>query len=235
MDTRRALSESCDVWFYEVGKELGIDRIARYARMLGLGSVPMEDMIEAKEGLVPTVAWKNKRYGTKWLTGETALSSIGQGYVLATPLQLAVMMSRLVNGGLMVRPTMLRRGEGTPVGLSRLGVSPRSLATLAEAMELVVNDRKGTAWSARIRDDGWRLAGKTGTTQVTSSLRHTELLVEHDEIPWRLRNHALFVGYAPAARPRWAISTVIEHGESGAYAAVATRDVVFSIREHLQA
>lgn len=233
VDLNRAICESCDVFFYEAARRSGIDAIARTARRLGLGATYPAGLAQQKPGIVPDAAWKRGATGRGWLGGETLLAGIGQGYVTATPLQLAVMTARLA-GGRAVLPTIAaedaearRRAENA--GFEPLGIDPRWLAVVREGLEAAVNDAGGTGANAAPEDRGIRVAGKTGTSQVsrTSSERGSSVL------PWELRDHALFVGYAPVEAPRYAIAAVVEHGGGGgAAAAPLFRDVLSALLDH---
>lgn len=240
---RDAIKHSCDVFFYETARRTGIDRIAAMARRFGFGGLLGLDIPGERGGLIPTRAWKLATTGTPWQPGETLISGIGQGSVLATPLQLAVMAARLVMGHAVV-PRLLRdNGLHTPGGdpqappFSSLGVAPRDLALVLDGMSAVVNEQGGTAYAARIKDANLAMGGKSGTSQV----RHiTQYERDHgvrkeSEIPWKERDHALFVAFAPVAAPRYVCAAVVEHGgtEAGGGSAVAApicRDVLIEVQ-----
>ncbi|MBM3524602.1 MAG: penicillin-binding protein 2, partial [Alphaproteobacteria bacterium] len=236
MDMVEAIKQSCDVYFYEVARRLGVDRIATMARKLGLGYVLGVDLPGERGGLIPTRAWKMGAQGTAWAQGETLVAGIGQGFVLATPLQLAVMTARIANGGVAVEPHLAReRIEGrslvarAPGAFPSLGIPASHLALMLKAMSGVVNDPRGTAFRARILEPGMVMGGKTGTSQVrriSAQERLTGVRKAH-EVPWKERDHALFVGYAPAPNPRYACAVIVEHGGGGsAIAAPIARDVL---------
>lgn len=236
MDLHEAIEQSCDLYFYEIAKRLGIDRIAEMARRFGLGEPPDLDLPGARAGVMPTRDWKLATIGQSWQRGETLIAGIGQGYVLSTPLQLAVMTARLVNGGIAVQPHLTSRIGGTPVERPEpdaLDVSAGSLKLIAEAMNAVVNGPKGTARAAAIEDPALAMGGKTGTAQVrriSKSERDTRVL-KNEELEWRERDHALFVGYAPVSAPRFAVSVIVEHGGSGSTAAAPiARDVLLEVQ-----
>ena len=237
---RRAIRESCDVWFYEVAHELGVDRIAKMAKRFGLGSRMGIDLLGEQPGLVPTRKWKRTALNSGWLGGETLVTGIGQGYLLTTPLQLAAMTAQLVNGGNVVRPNLLYNPEPkakSELGniSSSLGLSDVSLKFMMRALSDVVNSPSGTAHSSRIGEIKWAMGGKTGTSQVR---RITEIEREQGKYkkvtrPWKDRDHALFVGFAPVNHPRFAISVVVEHGGGGAVvAAPIARDVMLELQLH---
>ena len=224
-DLHKALRESCDVYFYEAARRTGIEAIARMSRRLGLGQVYDCGIAYQRGGLIPDPDWKQTRFGKPWLGGETILSGIGQGYVLTTPLQLAVMTARLATGRAVV-PTLLRppAGEKIPVG-PLLGIRQDWMDGIRRALAAVVNEDGGTGGNARIEDGPHRLAGKTGTSQVSrASADRTH------ELRWEERDHALFVGYGPVSGPRYAVAAVIEHGGSGGQtAAPLVRDVLVEL------
>jgi penicillin-binding protein 2 len=224
VDLRRALKESCDVYFYQLGIQLGIDRIAEFARGFGLGRRTRIPLGDEMAGLVPTQAWKQRRFGEVWYKGETVSASIGQGFNLVTPLQLAVAYAAIANGGHVVRPRIVLRSEdreGTvtpglsPQRLGRVPVAREHLALIREALTAVVEEPRGTGGRARV--PGVKVAGKTGTVQVVR-LKHTENL-EDDEIPIRYRDHAWFASFAPADAPEIVVAVVVEHGGHGGSAA----------------
>jgi len=230
-----AMRESCDVYFYELSLKVGVDRIAAMARKLGLG-VPLDiDVPGESGGLIPTRAWKKEHFDKFWLKGETLLAAIGQGYVLATPLQLAVMTARAVNGGYAVLPRLTRESVGEdvkavgPPYFPHTGISERSRQFLLQALDEAVNHPRGTAFKSRIEDPGRAFGGKTGTAQVRriTMMERDAGVRKNREKPWRKRDHSLFVGYAPVDKPRYAVSVVIEHGGAGSKtAAPIARDIL---------
>lgn len=234
-----AMRESCDVYFYELALKLGVDRIGTMARRLGLGTVLDIDVPGEGAGLIPTRAWKRDVIGKSWLKGETLLAAIGQGYVLTTPLQLAIMTARTVNGGYAVLPRLTRDGidEGSDqVDVTRFphtGISQRSRQILMQAMDEVVNHPRGTGYRSRITHAGHAIGGKTGTAQVRriTMVEREAGVKKNRERPWRERDHSLFVGYAPVDNPVYAISVVVEHGGGGSKtAAPIARDVLREVQ-----
>ncbi|MCH7487182.1 MAG: penicillin-binding protein 2 [Proteobacteria bacterium] len=229
----KGIIQSCDVYFYEIAKRTGIDHIAKMARRMGLGRKLGLDLPSEQAGLIPTRDWKRKTYGIPWQQGETLIAGIGQGYILATPLQLAVMTARVVNGGIGVKPRLTAaEGEsGDPDTLpgNDLGLLPEHLRLVREAMVSVVNSPMGTAYKARIKEPGFEMGGKTGTVQVRRITKaERELgIIKNEDLPWKQRDHAIFVGFAPASAPRYAAAVVIEHGGSGSkVAAPIARDIL---------
>jgi penicillin-binding protein 2 len=238
---RDAIKKSCDVFFYETSRRLGIDRLAGMARRFGFGSVLGIDIPGERPGLIPSREWKLATSGNSWSQGETLIAGIGQGSVLATPLQLATMVARLVTGR-KVSPRIVR----TDISLSRrvasilpefpsLGLDPRTLALVLDGMNAVVNEQGGTAYAARIVEPGFAMGGKSGTSQVRQIGAHER---EHGrrrpgQIPWKDRDHALFVAFAPIGAPRYVCATIVEHGGTtggggSAVAAPICRDVLIA-------
>lgn len=223
VDLHRALKESCDVYFFEMARRLGIETLSDTARLLGLG-VTYDCGLPHKTGVVPDPDWKRGQWEAGWLGGETLLAGIGQGYVLSTPLQLAVMMARVASGKL-VEPTIIKRTGMTPEFAS-LGIEPGHLAAVRDGLVAVVNEEGGTGTKAQLGESQPLVAGKTGTSQVHKA--STDAAPE--SLEWRERDHALFVAYVPADAPRYALATVIEHGGGGgAAAAPLARDIIEAV------
>jgi len=236
---RDAIKRSCDVFFYETARRVGIDRLAAMARRFGFGGALGIDIPGERPGLIPSRDWKLATTGTAWSQGETLIAGIGQGSVLATPLQLATMVARLVTGRA-VSPRLVRAdglmptgGDPAPPDFPSLGINPRALALVLDGMNAVVNEQGGTAYAARITEPGFAMGGKSGTSQV----RHiSEFEREHGvrkarQIPWKERDHALFLAFAPVSAPRYVCATVVEHGGASggggsAVAAPICRDVL---------
>jgi penicillin-binding protein 2 len=232
MDMVSAISESCDVYFYELARRLGIDRIHDMALRFGMGAPTGIDLPGERPGLIPNRAWSLGRHGRPWQQGESLVAAIGQGAVLATPLQLAVMTARMVNGGFAVAPHVtMQVAGGAPEQTSwpSLGIPRQHLDVVMRGMFEVTMDRSGTAWRARAEDPALAFAGKTGTSQVRriTMAERERGIVRNEDRPWRHRDHALFVGYAPLQTPRYAVAVVVEHGGGGsAVAAPIARDVI---------
>lgn len=212
-----ALQHSCDIFFYETAQKLGIEKIADMARRFGLGSKINIGLENEKAGLIPDKEWKLRRFGEPWQQGESLISGIGQGYILTTPLQLATMTARLVNGGYEIKPTFLKVSDGEKSKIRKIDVLPTNLELIKEGMYAVVNKPGGTAWRSQFDYHGQRMGGKTGTTQVRriTMKERREGIKKESELPWRLRNHALFVGYAPHDNPKYAVAVLVEHGGGG--------------------
>jgi len=226
------------VFFYEVARAVGIERIAEMARRFGLG-VDLDVPVTAlRSGLMPTKDWKKRRHDQDWQVGDTFNAGIGQGYVLATPLQLAVMTARIA-AGTGVQPRLIRAIDGRPAPVAEpvdLGLSRQHLTQIRNGMFDVVNAKGGTARKSRIKDDDFMMAGKTGTSQVRNitAAERAQGVFRNEDLPWERRDHALFVGYAPFDKPRFAISVVVEHGGGGSKAAAPiAKDVLEFARDHL--
>lgn len=227
-----AMAGSCDTYFYDLGKRAGIDRLYETAKRLGLGEKTGIDFPHERTGLIPSRSWKQATRNESWQQGETLITAIGQGYVLTSPMQLAVMMARVANGGFEVKPHIVMNrfsnGQTAPLGRS-LGFDPKHLQSLTEALSAVVNQPIGTAHGARIMEEGLSMAGKTGTAQVRriTVAERAEGVITNDALPWKERDHALFVGYGPVLNPRYAAAVIVEHGGSGAHtAAPIVRDIL---------
>jgi penicillin-binding protein 2 len=219
VNLKRALAESCDVYFYETSQKIGIDKMAEMGRKLGLGQRIDLPMSAISEGLMPDKAWKQARYKKDWVIGDTINASIGQGYVLATPLQLAVMAARIASGT-KVEPRIIHSMNDQPVPVTEaesLGVEGSKLRAVQMGMFEVMNGAHGTGKGARIADETMQMCGKSGTAQVRniSSAERDNGVVSNDRLPWKQRDHALFVAFAPADNPKYAVSVVVEHGSSG--------------------
>lgn len=220
----RALRESCDSYFYRLGKRLGIDKIAHYALMCGLGKKTNFELGSEKQGLIPTSKWKLERWGVPWQPGETISTSIGQSFVLVTPLQMARLISGVFNGGKIYQPKIVKRvgddnGEVyrfSPNLMGKIDCSPENLEHIKRALVAVVNEPHGTGSKARVK--GVTVAGKTGTAQVIT-LEAEKNISEEGELPEEFRDHAWFVAVAPAYEPKIALAVVIEHGGHGGSAA----------------
>jgi len=237
-DIYDAHKNSCDVYFYDIAKRIGVDRIAAMARKLGLGEKTGVDLPSEKGGVIPTRAWKKALIGTPWQQGETLISGIGQGFILTTPLQLAVMTARLANGGEAVTPRLVRPeridGKDDTPKFKKLAISRASLDVIRDGMNQVTNEHGGTAYRARISEKGMEVSGKSGTAQVrriSRAEREARGLKNHER-PWRERDHALFVGYAPSDDPRYAVAVVVEHGGGGSkVAAPIARDLLLATQK----
>jgi penicillin-binding protein 2 len=225
-----SLKQSCDCYYYEVGQRVGIDKIAAMARKLGLGIRHDLPLSAVAAGLAPDKTWKREVRGEEWRIGDTVNASIGQGYVLASPLQLAVMTARVATGREVV-PRLIKSVDGieAPSGLGEpLGINENTLRRLRQSMAAVSNHQRGTAYRSRIVAEGMEMAGKTGTSQVRriSPEERARGVTSNADLPWNRRDHALFVDFAPWENPRFAVAIVVEHGGGGsAAAAPIARDI----------
>jgi len=225
VNVSRAIAESCDVFFYEVSKKVGIERLAALYKDFGFGTGGFEGFPYSKKGLVPTKEWKKKEKKANWTVSDTIQVSIGQGYMLATPLELAVAMARLVSGGKRLVP----RIEGKETCLFEdMGYDKEHLAILLEAMHDTVNMPTGTAFRWRIPIEGMEMGGKTGTSQVRRiSMKQRETgQTKTIHLPWKYREHGLYVAYAPVHAPRFVIAVVIEHAGGASPAIQVGRDIL---------
>lgn len=244
VDLHAGISQSCDVYFYELARRVGVDRIAQMAQRFGLGENLGLDLPGEQVGLIPTRKWKFAATGTPWQGGETLIAGIGQGYMLVTPMQLAVMTARLANGGHAVQPRVTRgvRGAGNDGGapgtpFKSLGLNLQHLELVRAATDAVCNEPTGTAFRARIKERGFEMGGKTGTSQVRriTKAERDHGVRKNEDLPWKERDHALFVGYAPLSAPRYAVAVVVEHGGGGAAkAAPIARDILFAVQQREQ-
>ena len=216
MDMRDALKNSCDIYFYEISQKIGMEKIAAMGRKLGFGQAHDIGISGVKSGIMPDPAWKQARLGNGWRMGDTLNASIGQGFVLTTPLQLAVMAGRIANGSKALTPNLLI-GQDLPE-MADLDIDPAHIAFVQDAMWSVCEEPGGTAYRDNgVGIKGLDMAGKTGTGQVrgiSASERRTRLR-KNKELPWKLRDHSIFTGYAPYNAPRFAVGCVVEHGGSG--------------------
>ncbi len=232
VDLHRALVESCDVYFYKMGKRMGVDTIAYYARMFGLGKKTGFDIDYEEEGLVPTSQWKLKSRGVQWQPGETISMSIGQSFLLVTPIQMVRLVSALFNGGVLYQPTVIKwignKGEevevSRPTKMGQIDVTPENLEIIKNALVGAVNESHGTGSRARVR--GIQVEGKTGTAQVVP-LDMIKDFKEDEEIPIHYRDHAWFIAVAPADNPELAFAILIENGgHGGRSAAPIARELI---------
>ena len=230
VDLARSLTESCDVFYYDVSLKAGIDAIAAMGRRLGLGQRHDLPMSAITEGNMPDKAWKQDRYKQDWRIGDTVNASIGQGYVLTSPLQLAVMTARIATGRA-VSPRLIHMIDDDPVAVPEapdLGIAPEHLAAVREGMFDVSNSQRGTGYGSRVAEASLRMAGKSGTSQVRniSAAERARGVTKNDQLPWDRRDHALFVCFGPFDNPKYAVAVIVEHGGGGSLAAAPiARDV----------
>ncbi|ALG90481.1 MULTISPECIES: penicillin-binding protein 2 [Actibacterium] len=230
VDLNKSLEQSCDVFFYDIARRVGIEKITAMANTLGLGIRHDLPMSAVAEGLTPTKDWKSIYRGGDWVVGDTLNAAIGQGFVLASPLQLAVMTGRIATGRA-VTPRLLKSIDGVEQASGRgeaLEVNPMLLTHVRKGMYAVSNSRRGTGYRTRVVDEAMQLAGKTGTSQVRNitAAERARGVFRNEDLPWNRRDHALFVCFAPYDNPRVAVSVVVEHGGGGSTAAApVARDI----------
>lgn len=231
VDLVRSLRESCDVYYYELAQRVGIEKITLMAKKLGLGQRHDLPLSAVARGLMPTKAWKLENRNAEWVIGDSLNAAIGQGFVLASPLQLAVMTARIASGKAVV-PRLIRSLDGVEEPFDPpppLDISPENLQTIRRGMYEVVYGQRATAGQSRIVADGMRMAGKTGTSQVRNitAAERASGVTRNEDLPWKRRDHALFVCYAPHDAPKYTVSVVVEHGGGGsAAAAPIARDIM---------
>ena len=242
---RDAIKKSCDVYFYEVARKLGVDRLSETAKKFGLGTNVLKGFIEERDGVVPNTTWKKENIGKNWYLGETLHTGIGQGYFLTTPLQLCLMMAQVANGGYEIKPRLILEKDDKIDGLEKfvkdsvlkneLGIlenfenkfkfkalfrNQENINFVKDALFGATNEPGGTSYGSRLRKENFIYAGKTGTSQVKRFTElQRELEIKNEDLPYEQRDHALFVAFAPYKNPRYAISVVVEHGGSGSKSA----------------
>jgi penicillin-binding protein 2 len=229
VDLKRGIAQSCDVFFYEVARRLGIDKMHDAALALGLGAKTGIELPGERGGLIPSRDWKLKRFGVPWQQGETLNTGIGQGYVTATPLQLCTLTARIASGNA-VSPRITRvvgRSVQQRPQLNRLPFSDKALAAVQAGM-IAVTEPGGTAAQWRITQPGFEMAGKTGTAQVRhiSKEEHAAGVRKNSTLPWNMRDHGLFIAFAPVGAPRYACACIVEHGSDGHPQVQIVRDVL---------
>ena len=229
------IQHSCDIYFYDIARRAGIDKISEMAFRFGLGEKVGIDLPHERGGTIPTRDWKLANIGEPWQGGETLVTAIGQGFVLTTPLQLAVMAARLASGKKVlprltrgVRSEPIQGPEAPPAGFESMELSEQHLAVIHKAMDMVSNHPRGTAYKYRIEREDQALAGKTGTSQVRriTLAERAKGVSKNEDLPWRYRDHGLFVCFAPVEKPRYACAVVVEHGGGSKSAAPIARDIM---------
>jgi len=244
VNMRSAIKRSCDVYFYEIARKLGVDRLSVTAKKFGLGEKVLKGFSEERSGVVPNTSWKKKYIGQNWYIGETLHTGIGQGYFQSTPIQLCLMTAQIANGGFKIKPRIIfdkkkndlkeylkfkKENPDQPLPqnllLNNLDLKPlfknqENIKIIQDAMFSSSNEPGGTSYRSRLEDKKFTFAGKTGSSQIkkfTEEQREAE--VKQENIPYKSRDHALFIAYAPVSDPKYAISVVVEHGGSGSKAA----------------
>ena len=215
LNLKEALQHSCDIYFYEVAQRTGADKIIEVADRFGFGEKTGIDLDGEKEGLLPSRFWKRAKYDDGWRLGDTMNLGIGQGFLLTSPLQMVQMMARVANGGLAVKPHLIK--YDTIPEWEKISVNPKHLTLVKKGLDAVVNAKGGTAAHAAISVDGQRMGGKTASTQIRriSLAEREEGLKKQYELDWKDRDHAFFVAYAPEKKPKYALVVAVEHGGGG--------------------
>ena len=224
---REGIKQSCDIYFYEVARRLGVDRLAETANKFGLGNKVLDILDEERTGLVPSTKWKLKNIGRGWLLGETLLAGIGQGYFQVTPIQLCLMTAQLANGGYKIKPKIIYNEQAlqstTDASREQFGQLYRNQENVKFVLDAqfgATNEPMGTSYRSRHVKPEYIFAGKTGTSQIRSiTAEERELKIKQKDLPYKRRDHALFTAFAPYKNPRYAFSVVIEHGGAGSSAA----------------
>ncbi len=220
VDLREAMKQSCDSYFYEVARRLGVDKLSETAKKFGLGKKVFDNLFNnEKNGLVPSTFWKKNALGTNWLLGETIITGIGQGYIQTTPIQLCLMTAQIANGGHKIYPKIIIDNNDLKIKddkFTSLVNQTRNIKIVQDAMFSSTNEIRGTSYKSRIEDLKYQFAGKTGTAQVKRiTKKDRELDLDTSEIPYEERDHALYIAFGPYKNPRYAVSILVEHGGSG--------------------
>ena len=218
VNMREAMKQSCDTYFYEVARKLGVDKLSDTAKKFGLGKKVFGDLFEIeKSGLIPSTFWKKNALGRNWLLGETIITGIGQGYIQTTPIQLCLMTAQIANGGHKIIPKIILDSKSEEEDkFAPIVEDAKNMKLVQDAMFSSTNEVRGTSYRSRIDDPKYQFAGKTGTAQVKKITKQDrELDLDTSEIPYEERDHALYVAFGPYKNPRYAASIVIEHGGSG--------------------
>ncbi len=247
VNMREGIKQSCDVYFYEVSKKLGIDRLSETAKKFGLGKPVLDGLVEERSGVVPNTSWKKRNLGKNWYLGETLHAGIGQGYWQSSPMQLCLMMAQIANGGYEIKPRLIFEDKEkkfetlnefieikkefsgdtayfyeylNKFGYKSLYDNPENIKFVQDALYGATNEPGGTSFGSRLTKKDYIFAGKTGTSQVKRfTERQRELEIKNEDLPYKDRDHALFVAFAPYKEPRYAISVLVEHGGSGSKSA----------------
>ncbi len=231
---RNAMKQSCDTYFYEIARKLGVDRLSETAKKFGLGEKVFGELFNIeKKGLIPNTQWKKNALGSGWLLGETIITGIGQGYIQTTPIQLCLMTAQIANGGHKIYPKIVIDKKNNEQALDRyapLYKDSKNIKIIQDAMFSSTNEVMGTSYRSRIDDLKYQFAGKTGTSQVKKiSERDRELDLKLFEIPYEERDHALYIAYGPYKNPRYALSIIIEHGGNGSTTAAPLAKKLFKL------
>ena len=231
---RNAMKQSCDTYFYEIARKLGVDKLSQTAKKFGLGEKVFGNLFDIeKKGLVPNTQWKKNALGQGWLLGETMITGIGQGYIQTTPIQLCLMTAQIANGGYKIYPQLIAGQQIKNREIEKFSPlydNPRNIRIIQDAMFGSTNEVMGTSYRSRIDDPKYQFAGKTGTSQVKKiTEQERELDLKTFEIPYEQRDHALYVAFGPYKNPRYALSILIEHGGNGSTTAAPMAKKLFKL------
>ena len=231
---REAMKQSCDTYFYEISRRLGVDKLSETAKKFGLGEKVFGDLFGIeKKGLIPNTEWKKNALGKGWLLGETIITGIGQGYIQTTPIQLCLMTAQIANGGYKIYPKIIvedKKYNQPDDKFQQLYKNSRNIKIVQDAMFGSTNEVMGTSYRSRINDPEYQFAGKTGTAQVKKiTERDRELDLKTFEIPYEERDHALYVAFGPYKNPRYALSIIVEHGGNGSTTAAPMAKKLFKL------
>ena len=230
---RNAMKQSCDTYFYEIARRLGVDKLSETAKKFGLGDKVFGDLFDIeKKGLIPNTTWKKNALGKGWLLGETIITGIGQGYIQTTPIQLCLMTAQIANGGYKIYPHIVidKNTDQPSDKYSKLYQNSKNIKIVQDAMFGSTNEVMGTSYRSRINDPKYQFAGKTGTAQVKKiTEKDRELDLKTFEIPYEERDHALYVAFGPYKNPRYALSIIVEHGGNGSTTAAPMAKELFKL------
>ena len=231
---RNAIKQSCDTYFYEIARKLGVDKLSETAKKFGLGNKVFGDLFNIeKEGLVPSTQWKKNALGKGWLLGETMITGIGHGYIQTTPIQLCLMTAQIANGGYKIYPKIIANDENNDQPRDKyiqLYENSKNIKIIQDAMFGSTNEVMGTSYRSRISNPKYQFAGKTGTAQVKKiTKRDRELDLKTFEIPYEQRDHALYIAFGPYKLPRYAVSVLVEHGGNGSTTAAPIAKKLFKL------
>ena len=234
VNLKNAMKQSCDSYFYEIARKLGVDKLSKTAEKFGLGKKAFYNLFDnEKNGLIPNTQWKKNVLGRNWLLGETIITGIGQGYIQTTPIQLCLMTAQIANGGYKIYPKLVlddNKKKEPNDKFTPLFKDSKNIKIVQEAMFSSTNEVMGTSYGSRIDDLKYQFAGKTGTAQVKRiTERDRELDLKTFEIPYEERDHALYIAFGPYKNPRYALSIVIEHGGSGSSVAAPLAKKLFKL------
>ena len=234
MNLRNGMKQSCDIYFYEVARKLGVDKLSETAKKFGLGKEVFGNLFNIeKKGLIPNTQWKKNALGQSWLLGETVITGIGQGYIQTTPIQLCLMTAQIANGGYKIYPQILADESDKEQPLDKftpLVDNSKNIKIVQDAMYASTNEVRGTSYRSRIDDPKYQFAGKTGTAQVKKiTEQERELDLKTFEIPYEQRDHALYIAFGPYENPRYALSIIVEHGGNGSTTAAPMAKELFKM------